>query len=202
MRVNAEGHGEDLLGFGDDLLHLYRHTAAVGIAQHDEHRSAFLGGFQGVEGILGVVLIAVEIVLRVVEDFPARGVQKGDGILNHAQIFVEGGPEDVGDVEVPAFSEQRDHLRLRAQKRIEDRIVFRFVPGPAGAAECGYLGFFKFQFLDPDEELQILRIGRIGPTAFNVIHAEIVQSPGDHKLVLQREGDALGLRAVSQRGIV
>ena len=46
-------------------------------------------------------------------------------------------------------------------------------------------------------------VGRIGAgiTALDVIDAEFVQHAGDQLLVMQREIDAVGLRAVAQRGV-
>ena len=48
-----------------------------------------------------------------------------------------------------------------------------------------------------------LGIGRIGAgiTALDIVDAEIVQHLRDQPLVLQREIDAVGLRAVAQRGV-
>ena len=46
-------------------------------------------------------------------------------------------------------------------------------------------------------------IGRIGAgiAALDIVDAEFVEHPGDQLLVVQREIDAVGLRAVAQRGV-
>ncbi len=46
-------------------------------------------------------------------------------------------------------------------------------------------------------------VGRIGAriAALDIIDAEIVEHAGDRQLVGQREVDAIGLRAVAQRGV-
>ena len=46
-------------------------------------------------------------------------------------------------------------------------------------------------------------IGRIGAriAAFDIIDAEFVEHAGDRQLVGEREIDAIGLRAVAQRGV-
>ena len=46
-------------------------------------------------------------------------------------------------------------------------------------------------------------VGRIGAriAALDIIDAEIVEHAGDRQLVGQREIDAIGLRAVAQRGV-
>src|SRR2546428_3312105 len=55
--------------------------------------------------------------------------------------------------------------------------------------------------LDHAEEVYVLRIGP-GPPAFDEVGAQFVQLLGDHDLVLGRERDVLGLRAVAQGGVV
>ena len=46
-------------------------------------------------------------------------------------------------------------------------------------------------------------VGRVGAgiAALDIIDAEFVEHPGDPLLVVQREIDAVGLRAVAQRGV-
>ena len=48
-----------------------------------------------------------------------------------------------------------------------------------------------------------LSVGRVGAriAALDIVDAEIVQHAGDRQLVVQREIDAVGLRAVAQRGV-
>src|SRR4029079_6921139 len=48
-----------------------------------------------------------------------------------------------------------------------------------------------------------LGVGRIGAgiAAFDIVDAEFVEHAGDDLLVMQREVDAVGLRAVAQRGV-
>ena len=46
-------------------------------------------------------------------------------------------------------------------------------------------------------------VGRIGAgiAAFDIVDAELVEHAGDRQLVGEREIDAVGLRAVAQRGV-
>ena len=46
-------------------------------------------------------------------------------------------------------------------------------------------------------------VGRIGAgiAAFDIIDAELVEHAGNRQLVVEREVDAVGLRAVAQRGV-
>src|SRR5207244_12217986 len=55
--------------------------------------------------------------------------------------------------------------------------------------------------LDGPEELLVARV-RARPAALDVVHAEVVEALGDAHLVLEREGDVLGLGAVAQRRVV
>ena len=50
------------------------------------------------------------------------------------------------------------------------------------------------------EEFGVGRIGA-GIAALDIVDAEFVQHLRDHLLVMQREIDAVGLRAVAQRGV-
>ena len=50
------------------------------------------------------------------------------------------------------------------------------------------------------KEFSVERIGA-GIAALDIVDAEIIQHAGDDLLVRQREVDAIGLRAVAQRGV-
>jgi hypothetical protein len=50
------------------------------------------------------------------------------------------------------------------------------------------------------EELGVLRVGR-RPSRLDVVHAELVEAPGDGDLIVEGEGDALALGAVAERGV-
>ena len=50
------------------------------------------------------------------------------------------------------------------------------------------------------EEFGVGRIGA-GIAALDIVDAEFVEHAGDQLLVMQREIDAVGLRAVAQRGV-
>ena len=53
----------------------------------------------------------------------------------------------------------------------------------------------------PPEQLVVLGVGA-GPAGLDVVHAERVELLGDAELVVDRERDALELRAVAQRRVV
>ena len=87
---------------------------------------------------------------------------------------------------------------LAVEQRGQARIVRGRAAGPARHAEGGEGGV---------EFAQLLReqfgIGRIGAriAALDIIDAELVEHAGNRQLVGQREVDAIGLRAVAQRGV-
>src|SRR5437667_271193 len=82
-------------------------------------------------------------------------------------------------------------------------------PTPAGTeppraprrAEGRDLRVPEAEALDGPEELLVARV-RARPAALDVVHAEVVEALGDAHLVLEREGDVLGLGAVAQRRVV
>jgi hypothetical protein len=51
------------------------------------------------------------------------------------------------------------------------------------------------------EERHVLRVGE-REAALDVVHAEVVQFPGDQQLVLERKVEPLALRAVAQGRVV
>ena len=88
-------------------------VAAVRVAQDDPVRAGGEGRLQGREGIGGVSPVPVEEMLRIEDHLLAPSLQKGDRIADHLQVFLEGDPEDLRDVEVPALPEDGDGRRFR-----------------------------------------------------------------------------------------
>src|SRR5437867_2436640 len=71
---------------------------------------------------------------------------------------------------------------------------------PASAA-ARHLRVLQAEPLDGPEELLVARV-RARPAALDVVDAEVVETLGDAHLVLEREGDVLGLGAVAQGRVV
>jgi len=65
--VDADGPSEVRFHFGGQFLYLPGQLPAVGIAKHDHVRAAVAGGFQGLDRVFGIGLVAVEEMLRVVD---------------------------------------------------------------------------------------------------------------------------------------
>ena len=86
---------------------------------------------------------------------------------------------------------------LRLEQRCEARIVGGRAARPPRHAEGGE-GRVDLAVLA--EELGVGRIGA-GIAALDIVDAELVEHAGDRELVVEREIDAVRLRAVAQRGV-
>jgi hypothetical protein len=127
-------------------------------------------------------------------------LEVGDRIGDHPDVLFERGRQDPLDVQPPALAEDGDYRRVCLQESLE-RLVRGDRVGPAGGAEGGQLRVGESEVAGPSEELGVLGVGA-GPAALDVIDAELVELAGDPELVLEGEGDALALRAVTQGGVV
>ena len=88
-----------------------------------------------------------------------------------------------------------------ANQRLHAAILFYRVAGEAGGAEGGELGVFEMQFgFGAGEEVFVLGVGA-GPTAFDIVDAQLVEFLGDEEFVVDGEGDGFALGAVAEGGI-
>src|SRR5690606_19566049 len=111
--------------------------AAVGVTEDDPAGAPLPGCLEGGPGVLGVPAVAVEEVLRVVDDLPPVRGQEGDALPDHGQVLLQAGPQGVGDVEVPALAEDGHHRGLRGQEGPEVGVLLAGDAGPAGGAKGG-----------------------------------------------------------------
>ncbi len=175
--------------------------AAVGVAQDDDRGAGVLGRSQRLQGVLGVVPVAVEEVLGVVEDLAAGLAAVGHRIGDHAQVLFQRGAEHFADVQVPGLADDGDDRRLGVEQRLEAGVVGRLDALAARHAEGGDAGVPQRQLADFLEILEVLGVGqRIA--ALDEVHAQLVEPARDVQLVLQGEVDALALAAVAQGGVV
>ena len=194
LRAAADG--------GDDVAEFVRHHAAVGVAQRDQVGAGPHGRADDFQGIVRVGPVAVEEVLGVEEDALAVALQVGDGVPDHLEVLLEGGPQGEKDVPVVTLGDKGHDRRARFAQRGDLGVVGRLHAGPAGRAERGELRVPEVQFGDgAAEELGVLR-DRAGPAALDEADTELVQLPRDDELVGHAEVQALLLRAVSQGRVV
>ena len=102
------------------------------------------------------------------------------------------------DVIVPRLGDKADGVGLGFEQRGEPGIVGGRAARPPRHAEGGEGGVL--QSLISREQFGVGRVGA-GIAALDIVDAEIVEHARDGDLVGEREVDAVGLRAVAQRGV-
>ena len=200
--VDAEPHpGEARAHLGEYGLDVAGQAAAVGVAQHDEVGAALGGGRDGLKRVVAVVLEAVEEVLRVVDRFAAVPPQAGNRVPDHGQVLLQPVFHHLGDVQVPALAEDGHDPGPAVDERLQLLVRVGRDSGAAGAAERRQPGVFESRRFRQLEKTQVLGV-RAGPSAFNVVDADVVQAQGDLELFLGAEGDVLALGAVPECRVV
>ena len=195
MPTWSPGHHLDHLAH--DRLDLVRQRAAVGVAQHDPARALLVGGLGAGQRVGRIGLVAVEEVLAVEQHLAALGDRGAHAVADRGEVLLERGLERDLDVIVPRLGDEADRLGLGLEQRGEPGIVRGGAAGPPRHAERGEGGVEQPHL---GEQRGVDRIGaRIA--GLDVVDAEAVEQRDDGELVLQREIDAVGLRAVAQRGV-
>ena len=97
------------------------------------------------------------------------------------------------------LGDQADRSDVSGEQRLEARIVGDRAARPLGHAERGELGVAERLRLGEQP-----RIGRVRAriAALDIVDAERVELLRDQPFVLDREVDAMGLRAVAERRVV
>src|SRR5213593_21147 len=201
VAVDAE-HGRDR---GPGRVHAGpdrgRQRAAARVAQADEGRARVGRGAHARERVVAVGRQAVEEVLGVEDDLVGPLAEVGDGVVDDLQVLRERDAQVLAHVEVPGLADDGDHRRLGAETEGQVAVVGGLHARAAGRAEGRHLRVLETEGLHGAEELLVARI-RARPAALDVVEAEVVEALGDAELVLEREGDVLGLRPVAQRRVV
>ena len=154
------------------------------------------------QGEVGVVAVAVEEVLGVEEDPLAVVAQVGHRVGHHGHRLVEGGPQGVGDVAVPALGHEAHHRRCPprpgspGRRRPRAGTPARRVDPKATRVEVDEVQLGR----GPGEELVVLGVGP-GPSALDVGDAQVVELLGHPQLVVDGERQPLLLAAVAQRRV-
>src|SRR5438093_7645396 len=139
--------------------------------------------------------------LGVEDDLVGPLAEVGDGVVDELQVLRERDAQVLAHVEVPGLADDGDHRRLGEETEAQVAVVGGLHARPAGRAEGRHLRMLETEAFDGAEELLVARV-RAWPTALDVVEAEVVEALGDAELVLEREGDVLGLRPVAQRRVV
>ena len=140
--MDSNGTFESTHDLPRDSPDLVRHCAAVRVAEDEKVGTCGIRGGQRAERILRVFFVTVEKMFGVVKNLPAIFFQKSHGVRDHSEILLCGNSEDLGDVEQPGLSNNRDDWGARLEERAHLRVGFHGDPAAAGAAECGNFGVF------------------------------------------------------------
>jgi hypothetical protein len=202
LRVHADPEAGPLDDLGHGPGHAHRQHAAVGVAEHADVRARGERGLQHPQPVVPVVGVTVEEVLAVEEHPPPLADEEADRVGDHGQVLLRRGAQRLVHVPQVGLGDQADHRGLRVPQRQHLRVGRGPGAGLAGGPERDQLRVPELQLgAGPGEELGVLG-QRAGPAALDEAHAELVEQPRDGELVADREGHALALGTVAQRGVV
>ena len=120
----------------------------------------------------------------------------GHGIANEFEILREGNTERIGDVQRPAFPEERDDRGLCLQQRFDIGVALYRITGFSGGPERDDRRRLQRNRLDHPKELNVLGI-RAGPASFDELHAQSIQLLCNPDLVFYRKTDILSLSPIA-----
>src|SRR5262245_19119290 len=198
--MDAKMIARDVLDdFGHDPFDLLGQRAAIGVAEHDPARAGVIGGLGASERVSGIDLVAVEEMLAIDQRLaPARD----DGLgrfLDRREILFEADAERDIDVEVPRLRDEADRCDLGGKQRLKAGIVGERAARPLGHAKGGEVRMSERTGLGEESGVGGVRAGIAG---LDIVDPERVELLGDQPFVLDREIDAVRLRAVAERGVV
>ena len=185
VRVDAEFRvGYDFPDGLDRFDHLVSHRAAVGVAEDQVLRAGSKGGADHVEGVVGVLLVAVEEVLGVEVNLASDRGHVLDRFAHHREVFLARGVEHGLDLRGDRFADESDDRRLGLAQGDDVEVRLDIRTRLARAAEGDQLGPLQRLRFHPLEERLVLLV-RAGEAALDVVHTERVEPVGDGDLVLQ-----------------
>ena len=198
MGVNADMIArDDLADLADDLFDFVRQRAAIGVAKHDPARAFVIGRFGAGQRVSRIRLVAIEEMLAVEHHFAAFGLGGAHAVADRGQHFLFRRLQRDAHVVIPRLCDKADRVGFRVKERDQSRIVRRRTARPPRHAESGEATAHRAAL---GEETGVDRIGA-GITSLDIIDAKFVEHARNGELVGQREVDAIGLRAITQRGI-
>ncbi len=138
---------------------------------------------------------------RIVDDLAARGAKMTNRLVDHRQIFIERDPQHFGGMKGGGLADDRQRASATIQQGFHAGISLGAHALATRHAETTDPRVGERQALDALKELRVLFVReRISP--LDKIEAQLIQTLGDQKLVVQGEVDAFSLAAVPKRGIV
>ena len=182
------------------LRDLVRQRGAVGVAHRQVLGARVQRGAQTLDRVRGIVAVAVEEVLRVVDHaLPARH-QERDGLADHRQVLVAIDLDDLLEVQAPGLADDRRDRRPGLGQHAQRRVLLGRDPAPPGHPEGADVRP-QPGFAQALEELELLRVRR-REARLDHRHAELVEDPRDAHLLLDGQRHPLTLHPVAQGGVV
>src|SRR5260221_11758263 len=105
------------------------------------------------------------------------------------------------DVVFPGLAENGDYGGGCVDQHTQLCVVLGAYSGAARTAEGRQFRVVQRHGLHTLEESSILGIGA-RPAAFDIVHAELIESPRNTNLILHAVGDALALRTVAEGRVI
>ena len=201
MDVHAHRHREARHHRSHSLSYLPRQRGAAGVAQTESGGAGVGRRRQRPQGILGVVAVPVEEVLRVVDETFAPADQEPHGILDHVQVLVAAHVQDLAQVQSPRLADDGHRLLVTVGEHLQAGVVLGAQSFAARHAEGDQLGIGQPLALHAREELDLLGVGG-RKTTLDEVDAELVELESDAHLLLDRERHALLLHAVAEGRVV
>jgi len=201
MGVNTERGLDVLLNLLDDFGQLEGHGAAIGVAEDDTVGLGGFGSLEGLDGVLGIGLVAVEEMLGVVEDFLGMLFQIFQRVEDQFEIFLQRDTQCLTDMKIPGLAEDGNGIRLGFDQGDDVVVLVRRHLGAAGGTKGRDLGLGKLLLLDILEKADILGVAS-RPAPFDILHTYFVKSVGDTDLILKQKRNILRLGTVTQGCVI
>ncbi len=202
VAVDAEPGPRGLQDVADDVLHLGRQHAAVGVAERHDLGPGLGRDAYRLEGVAAVRGIPVEEVLRIEEHASAVSGEEAHRVADHREVLLVGGPQRLLHVAHVRLGDEGDHRGAGVEQGAHERVGLGLAARPPGRAERGQRGRLQVELVPgPGEELRVLGV-RPRPAALDEPDSQLVQVPRDDELVGDREVEALLLGTVAQRRVV
>ena len=181
---------------------LRRQRRAVGVAQGDRLGARAGRRAQAVQRVAGVVAVAVEEVLGVVDDALARlRRRKATDSAIMARFSARSTRTTFSRCRRPRLADDRAHRREAVGEHAQAVVLGGRHAAPARHAEGGDVGVLEALLGQQLEELELLGVRR-REAGLDEVDAELVELARDAHLLGRRQREAGALHAIAQRGVV